>query len=174
MQSHPFRFRRAVWWFILAALPRLAFAQLTQTQSIDDPLPVQQCSGPLASMMPECRQGGNTDVPGAVRRLPGAAATTPVILRSGASARMDGAAPAAQPEAAPQPPTEFQQFVASSVGRLLLIYGASLFDHVPTTFAPLDRVPVTADYVIGPGDEILLRAWGQVNLDLQLTADRAG
>ena len=77
-------------------------------------------------------------------------------------------------EAPPQPATEFQRFAASSVGEVLPIFGASLFEHVPTTFAPLDRAPVTADYVVGPGDEILLRAWGQVNLDLGLTVDRVG
>jgi protein involved in polysaccharide export with SLBB domain len=78
-------------------------------------------------------------------------------------------------DAVPQaPPTEFQEFAASSVGRLLPIYGSNLFAGVPTTFAPLDRVPVTDDYRIGPGDEILLRAWGQLDLDARLVVDRAG
>jgi protein involved in polysaccharide export with SLBB domain len=54
------------------------------------------------------------------------------------------------------------------------MYGYSLFDHVPSTFAPVDRVPVTADYVIGPGDEILIRAWGQVDLDAKVVVDRGG
>jgi len=60
------------------------------------------------------------------------------------------------------------------VGRKLPIYGYSLFDRVPTTFAPIDRVPVTADYVIGPGDELLVRAWGQIDLDAKLIVDRGG
>jgi len=72
------------------------------------------------------------------------------------------------------PPNEFQEFVASSVGRRLPIYGHSLFDHVPTTFAPVDRIPVTDDYLIGPGDEILIRAWGQIDLDGKLVVDRGG
>jgi protein involved in polysaccharide export with SLBB domain len=71
-------------------------------------------------------------------------------------------------------PNEFQRFAAASVGRILPVFGASLFERVPTTFAPLERVPVTADYVIGPGDEIVLRVWGQVNLNLELAVDRAG
>ncbi len=75
----------------------------------------------------------------------------------------------------PEPtPTEFQEFVASSIGRRLPIYGHSLFDSVPTTFAPADRVPVTDDYLIGPGDEILIRAWGQIDLDARLVVDRSG
>ena len=72
------------------------------------------------------------------------------------------------------PPNEFQEFVASSVGRRLPIYGHSLFDRVPTTFAPVDRIPVTDDYLIGPGDEILIRAWGQIDLDGKLLVDSEG
>ena len=64
--------------------------------------------------------------------------------------------------------------MGSSLNRKLPIYGYSLFDHVPTTFAPLDRVPVTADYVIGPGDELLIRAWGQIDLDARVVVDRSG
>ncbi len=61
-----------------------------------------------------------------------------------------------------EPPTEFQRYVASSIGRLLPIYGASLFDHVPSTFAPIDSLPITSDYTVGPGDEIDINIWGQV------------
>jgi protein involved in polysaccharide export with SLBB domain len=74
----------------------------------------------------------------------------------------------------PAPWSEFQEFVASSLGRKLPIYGHSLFNHVPTTFAPVDRIPVTDDYVIGPGDEVLIRAWGQIDLDGKLVVDREG
>jgi protein involved in polysaccharide export with SLBB domain len=79
----------------------------------------------------------------------------------------------AVPETA-APGSEFQEFVSSSVGRKLPTYGYSLFDGVPTTFAPVDRVPVTADYVIGPGDELLIRAWGQIDLDARVVVDRSG
>ena len=72
------------------------------------------------------------------------------------------------------PPTEFQEFVAASVGRKLPLYGHNLFDRVPTTFAPLDRVPVTGDYALGPGDEILLRVWGQIDFNARLVVDRGG
>ncbi len=70
--------------------------------------------------------------------------------------------------------TDFQKFAASSVGRVLPIYGLSLFEHGPTTFAPLERVPVTSDYSIGPGDELLIRTWGQIDLNARLVVDRQG
>ncbi len=70
--------------------------------------------------------------------------------------------------------TDFQQMAATSLGQTLPIYGQNLFDSVPTTFAPVDRVPVTADYVLGPGDELLIRAWGQIDLDVHARVDRNG
>ena len=70
--------------------------------------------------------------------------------------------------------TNFQKLVALSLGQTLPIYGENLFRDVPTTFAPVDRVPVTADYVIGPGDELLIRGWGQISLDVHARVDRNG
>ncbi len=71
-------------------------------------------------------------------------------------------------------PSEFEEFVRNSVERKLPIYGSSLFERVPTTFAPVDRIPVTDDYLIGPGDEVLIRAWGQIDLNGRLVVDRGG
>jgi protein involved in polysaccharide export with SLBB domain len=38
----------------------------------------------------------------------------------------------------------------------------------------MDHIPVPANYVIGPGDELLIRIWGKVDLDTSLTVDRNG
>ena len=64
--------------------------------------------------------------------------------------------------------------VADSVGKMLPIYGASLFRQAPNTFAPLENVPVPADYTVGPGDELYVRLWGQINVELRATVDRNG
>lgn len=74
----------------------------------------------------------------------------------------------------PKELTEFQQFVFSSTGKQFPIYGYSLFEDVPTTFAPVDRIPVSTNYVIGPGDELIIRAWGQVTISVRVTVDRTG
>lgn len=74
----------------------------------------------------------------------------------------------------PEPDIEFQDFVASSLGYKLEIFGHDLFSNVPSTFAPLDRVPVTPDYLIGPGDELLIRAWGQIDVNYRATVDPTG
>lgn len=72
------------------------------------------------------------------------------------------------------PLTDFQRLVAASVGKVLPIYGARLFTNVPSTFAPVSRIPVTPGYLIGPGDELLVKMWGQVTLDGHFTVDRSG
>jgi protein involved in polysaccharide export with SLBB domain len=78
------------------------------------------------------------------------------------------------PQPADLPRNEFQDFVAQSVGRLLPLFGFNLFASVPTTFAPVENIPVTPDYVVGPGDEVLIRAWGQVDIDYRAVVDRNG
>jgi polysaccharide biosynthesis/export protein len=132
----------------------------------------RDCNGPLASLYPECHKD-QPETP-ADRHTP-PPVTAPVMRTP---VKLPAVAPAEPHETPAEPPapraTEFQRFVKASTGETLPIFGASIFEHVPTTFAPLDRVPVTADYIVGPGDELLLRTWGQVTLELDLTVDRAG
>lgn len=163
---------------LLAAVPA-ARAQATASEILGS-LPVlsQDCTGPLGSLLPECQ---NRKSPINISNATPLEGAPPTASPTGEeNVRIPSKHPAgeqkhlAAPHAIPEDATEFQRFAASSVGTMLPIFGANLFERVPTTFAPLDRVPVTADYVIGPGDEILLRVWGQINLDVALTVDRAG
>jgi polysaccharide biosynthesis/export protein len=70
--------------------------------------------------------------------------------------------------------TEFQEAVTIALGRKLPIFGRDLFQGVPTTFAPLGDVPVPSNYVLGPGDEVIVRAWGQVDIRWRATIDQNG
>ena len=75
--------------------------------------------------------------------------------------------------------TEFQQMVEATTGRSLPIFGASLFEGVPSTFAPVDQVPVSAGYILGPGDQIAIQIsgvqlTGEQSNKLELTVDRSG
>ncbi|MGB8770327.1 MAG: SLBB domain-containing protein [Candidatus Korobacteraceae bacterium] len=45
---------------------------------------------------------------------------------------------------------------------------------MPTTFAPVEHIPVTSDYVVGPGDQLLIRGWGQLSLNVRARVDRNG
>lgn len=99
---------------------------------------------------------------------------TPASIMTGP--RQETPASIANPPANAQPEEsgEFEKFVSASVGKPLPIYGRNLFANVPSTFSPLDNIPVTADYMIGPGDELLVRGWGQVNFEASAMVDRNG
>ncbi len=70
--------------------------------------------------------------------------------------------------------SEFQDFISNSLGKTLPMYGYNLFNDVPDTFAPVENIPVTPDYLIGPGDEIVIRGWGQVDINIHAVVDRNG
>lgn len=76
----------------------------------------------------------------------------------------------------PAPRGEFELFVQRLVGPRPIIrrFGAELVtqteDRNVAEFSPL----VPADYVVKPGDEVLVTLWGSVNGDLKLKVDRTG
>ncbi|MEO7008431.1 MAG: SLBB domain-containing protein, partial [Caldimonas sp.] len=82
--------------------------------------------------------------------------------------------PSRIPRRAPPKPSEFQKFVESATGRLLPLFGSTFFADAADTANPVDNVPVSADYTVGPGDEIILRAWGSIDVDYRTTVDRNG
>jgi protein involved in polysaccharide export with SLBB domain len=68
--------------------------------------------------------------------------------------------------------TLFQQFVQGTTGKFLGLYGYNLFDR--SRFTSLNEVPVPANYVLGPGDEIDIKIWGAVDIGIRLPVDRQG
>ena len=126
-------------------------------------------------------------VPGSSTAPPTGAGSAPMRSseQTGERTDIDGAANPFSPNPAPIPPpyrfvgpittkSDFERFAEDGTGRRLPVYGRRLFDEVPTTFAPVERVPVPAAYVLGPGDELLIRAWGKIDLDSRVTVDRNG
>jgi len=77
-------------------------------------------------------------------------------------------------QALPPEYSEFQDFVSTSLNQKLPIYGYDLFNQAPGTFAPVENIPVTSDYLIGPGDELIIKGWGQVDIDVDAVVDRNG
>ncbi|MCP3953450.1 MAG: ATPase [Desulfobacterales bacterium] len=53
-------------------------------------------------------------------------------------------------------------------------FGYDLFKGTPTTFAPATDIPVPADYVLGPGDTIILQLFGKENARYSLVVTRDG
>jgi protein involved in polysaccharide export with SLBB domain len=143
------------------------------------------CSDPLLASTPQCSGSSSEDANGMLgsqMRLPSAGSLTnqpQVQSRTYSDAESQTRQPSArnqtQTQIAPREPlTEFQTFTATTTGQVLSIFGANLFQNVPSTFAPLDMAPVPPSYVLGPGDELRIRVWGQVNFQANVRVDRSG
>ncbi|WP_408598214.1 SLBB domain-containing protein [Limnohabitans sp.] len=94
-----------------------------------------------------------------------------------------------QPE--PLKPNDFQKFVLETAGFKLPLYGQAFFDNLQFSqqrsaqaqqanpllgagFAPVDNAPVSNDYLLGPGDQVLIRGWGSLDIDVRAVIDRNG
>jgi len=71
-------------------------------------------------------------------------------------------------------PSEFQKFIADNTGKMLPIFGSEFFNNAPSTFAPVSNAPVPSEYPLGPGDQLMIRGWGTIDIDYQATIDRNG
>ena len=80
----------------------------------------------------------------------------------------------------PLAPNEFQKFVFESIGSLLPLYGTDFFQNSQAAsvganpFVPAQNTPVSSDYALGAGDEVLIRGWGAIEVDVRATIDRNG
>jgi protein involved in polysaccharide export with SLBB domain len=83
-------------------------------------------------------------------------------------------------------PNEFQRYVLETAGYKLPLFGLSFFDNVQFSqrasanplgglgFAALDQAPVSGDYLLGVGDQLIIRGWGAIDLDVRASIDRNG
>jgi protein involved in polysaccharide export with SLBB domain len=116
----------------------------------------------------------STSEPGArfappLRREPDADADRP-LTREEAQSMTAGRSSRTPPSAQ----SEFQRFINKSTGLQLELFGGTFFQTATAPARSNERPPVPADYMIGPGDELMIRAWGSIEMDFTLTVDRAG
>jgi protein involved in polysaccharide export with SLBB domain len=109
---------------------------------------------------------------GTTPMLPQAPATAPRQGGLGPSSATDPYDFSMRRPLEPPKPGEFQKFVEEATGRALKPFGAQFFSEI-APMAP-EGAPVSGDYVVGPGDEILLRAWGSIDVDYRAIVDRNG
>jgi len=154
--------RFASWLVVLASLCLLGDAAYLQSQEPASPAGTSPGAAmPAASVPTVTSNSGAESQPAEASKT---SAESPAKARSSRTI----------PDGKTLELTDFQQLVAQSLGYSLPIYGASLFANAPSTFAPVDRIPVTANYAVGPGDELLIRAWGQIDFDIHARVDRSG
>src|SRR5215813_278165 len=176
---------------LLAAIPYAHSQSTTDTNQLGQGQnQSSDCSDPMNAGSPSCssdlnQQGQyglgiyNQTLPGQTgeRNVPAGAPLSTRTYTDLGNTQNQNANRNQQPLTVPAPPeplTEFQKFVAGTTGEVLPIFGANLFRNVPSTFAPVEQIPVTPDYIIGPDDELRIRVWGQVNFNADVRVDRSG
>ena len=99
----------------------------------------------------------------------------------------------------PLAPNEFQKYVLEVTGQHLSLFGVSFFENsysnalgtqvenatglnnpkgyaqVPfASYTPSINTPVSADYALGAGDQLLIRTWGSLDVNFRAVLDRNG
>jgi len=121
--------------------------------------PLQGGTAPKGALPPTGRRSGTEASPGPFRTGP---ATEPAA---------DSPATAILPALEE---SDFQRFVREATGQALPLFGVSLFSQAPSTYAPVQNIAVTPDYSVGPGDELLIRVWGALDMEVRAVVDRTG
>ena len=129
---------------------------------------------------------------GQIPPTPGGASSLPYQLPSTTGSTIQQVSPApvqppgqasiGQPAPVPQqftePLTSFEAYIRSGVPGPLSFdisqFGYQLFMQPPSTFVPLENIPVEPTYVIGPGDEIRISVWGNIDGQWTVRVDRNG
>jgi protein involved in polysaccharide export with SLBB domain len=157
------------------------------SQSLSNPLSPgsaqdtsQDCSDPVMAQSAQCAGQAQRSAGTQGQGDSSVTVRTPVLTSPGSQDQFRPATPPLNPsqvrqaEVTLRPQTEFEQMVADSVGRPLPLFGQALFLQPPSTFSPVDWMQVPTDYIIGPGDELQIRVWGQVQANLRVIVDRSG
>ena len=131
------------------------------------PLPAPAPLGGVPAVVPNLGPGGKPSIvnlPGVNPQIPGGGgdALTPEI-KSDLPETLDSL----KGEEALEIEFDF------AAGSGLRLFGLDFFAR-PAERAGLDVTPVYEDYRVGPGDEVLIRAWGALDINLRLTVDRQG
>jgi len=77
-------------------------------------------------------------------------------------------------EEALAPPSLEDQILDQSIATTLEQFGYNLFTTIPTTFAPVEGIPVPPDYIVGPGDNFLVQIFSAADLQYSLVVTREG
>jgi len=177
MQSKCSRFLAAalVASLSVTSLPSFAQSMTSATPGGDTGSAADSGSGNSSYGAPRAglSTGGESSIPSVplISNASGNARNAADTAESGIPTRADRVPPTKRQ---PQEPSEFQRFVFNSTGQKLALFGERYFEQLDRGFTPVERTPVPADYVLGPGDELYIRAWGSVDVDYRATVDRNG
>ncbi len=172
------------WGILVFTLVSFSMAQAQQVEIITaGPMTANPYQGQQAQAAGGQTQIGQPQLPGVPPSAPEGQKPAP----QGPPRNQGGKSEGGAPEAAAQPPSAFEAYTRSRIDESMPRTGASggaqvnagqfgydLFRKPPSTFAPVDQVPVGPGYVLGPDDEIRIAIWGRVDGQWAVRVDRNG
>ena len=69
---------------------------------------------------------------------------------------------------------EYENLEEDEVSCEECIYGYSFFKYSPSTFAPVSNIPVSSNYILGPGDKLVVSYFGNENNEEEIYISREG
>ncbi len=84
----------------------------------------------------------------------------------------DGQALVEQEKLKDEERNQFQQFIFETTGKNIEVYGQALFRK--NYYSSINQIPAPNNYVIGPGDEVDIKVWGSIDINLRQQVDRDG
>jgi protein involved in polysaccharide export with SLBB domain len=131
----------------------------------------RELSAPGNAARPQGRDGDDRHIDGRKESQAGAAGG-----RRTSSERDSAARNASERDSAArnEQMSEFQKFMWDRTGKVLPVYGSEFFANAPSSFTPIVSSPLPADHPLGPGDELLIRGNGTIDIDYRATIDRNG
>ncbi len=169
---------RKNWRRLLSVFVFYGLAGLTCAQGLQLPQAVQGAAGALTG-----GAGGGLGALGIAGNLQNVIRSSDPLNESVQNPASKGAFQPLEP----LKPNDFQKFVLETTGYKLSLFGSVFFENLqfvkrnelynqpgPSPFTPTESSPVSADYPIGPGDQVLIRGWGSLEIDVRAVVDRNG
>lgn len=160
-------------WLVCLLFSTVALAQTDELQSWAN----GKASGERALGEVSTTGTGDTTAIGTTPRVTGQYAVSGRTGRSPLAATNNSGnlQPPDNPQLTTRPvvPNEFQKFIAESTGTLLPVFGSDFF-AAATNYSPNQATPIPNNYTLGPGDELLIRGWGSIDIDYRAVIDRDG
>jgi polysaccharide export outer membrane protein len=178
MKQQRHRAKSIVQPLMLSACVLAMSPAVSQAQSAEEMRSAAAAMSQNSNQMPSIRSTNSTSsTPSTSSTSSTPSTSSSRSIRNNRTVEREEFNPQLRPRSAPMEPEEpgvYETYVEGVTGEKLKIYGKELFRDVPTTFAPLDRGQVNQEYLIGAGDELQIRGWGMVDIDVSAKVDRSG
>jgi len=156
-------------WLVSIAVTASLFSGSAFSQGLGD---IKELCGNLTPANKAMAAQAGYDVDELCRELPAISAAKAAVPAAPKVAR--GTVSSTQTLAVAVAPVAVAGVGEAAPASSLKPFGYDLFANAPTTFAPAASIPVSSDYLLGPGDTLDILFYGKTNTAFSLEINREG